>query len=70
MEKPDLYICHTAYHLLIALVRAVRAGGGQAVWLSEQIPGAAALAASGRLSGPFAERCRRAAGALAQPPRL
>ena len=57
MEKPDLYICHTAYHLLIALVRAVRAGGGQAVWLSEQIPGAAALAASGRLSGPFAEAC-------------
>ena len=50
MEKPDLYICHTVYHLLIALVRAVRAGGGQAVWLSEQIPGAAALAASGRLS--------------------
>ena len=30
MAKPDLYICHTAYHVLIALVRALRAGGGQA----------------------------------------
>lgn len=53
MAKPDLYICHTAYHLLIALVRALRAGGGQAVWLSEQIPGADALAASGKLDGAF-----------------
>lgn len=55
MAKPDLYICHTAYHLLLALVRALRAGGGQAVWLSEQIPGADALAASGKLDGAFGE---------------
>lgn len=55
MAKPDLYICHTAYHLLLALVRAMRAGGGQAVWLSEQIPGADALAASGKLDGAFGE---------------
>ena len=53
MAKPDLYICHTAYHLLLALVRALRAGGGQAVWLSEQIPGTDALAASGKLDGAF-----------------
>ncbi len=55
MAKPDLYICHTAYHLLLALVRALRAGGGQAVWLSEQIPGADALAASGKLDAAFGE---------------
>ena len=40
MAKPDLYICHTAYHVLIALVRALRAGGGQAAVLSAQVPGA------------------------------
>ena len=55
MAKPDLYICHTAYHLLIALVRAMRAGGGQALWMSEQIPNAEALAASGKLEGVFSE---------------
>ena len=55
MAKPDLYICHTAYHLLIALVRAMRAGGGQALWRSEQIPNAEALAASGKLEGVFSE---------------
>lgn len=55
MAKPDLYICHTAYHLLIALVRALRSGGGQAVWLSEQIPGAQALAASGKLAPAFGD---------------
>lgn len=57
MAKPDLYICHTAYHLLIALVRALRAGGGQAVWLSEQLPDAEALAASHKLDGIFSEVC-------------
>ena len=55
MAKPDLYICHTAYHMLIALVRAMRAGGGQALWMSEQIPNAEALAASGKLEGIFSE---------------
>ena len=40
MDRPDLYICHTAYHLLIALLRARRAGGPQEVWLSEEIPDA------------------------------
>ena len=44
MDRPDLYICHTAYHLLIALLRARRAGGPQEVWLSEEIPDAEALA--------------------------
>ena len=44
MAKPDLYICHTAYHVLIALVRALRAGGGQAAVLSAQVPGAERLA--------------------------
>lgn len=43
MAKPDLYICHTPYHVLIALVRALRAGGGQAVWLADTIPDFAAL---------------------------
>lgn len=55
MAKPDLYICHTAYHLLIALVRALRAGGGQAVWLSEQLPNAEALMTSHKLDGIFSE---------------
>lgn len=57
MAKPDLYICHTAYHLLIAIVRALRAGGGQAVWLSGQIPNAEALAASHKLDGIFSTIC-------------
>lgn len=55
MAKPDLYICHTAYHLLIAVVRALRAGGGQAVWLSEELPSAQALADSHKLGGIFSE---------------
>ena len=55
MDRPDLYICHTAYHLLIAIVRALRAGGGQAVWLSEQIPNAEVLAGSHRLDGIFSQ---------------
>lgn len=57
MAKPDLYICHTAYHLLIAVVRALRAGGGQAVWLSEELPNAQALADSHKLDGIFSEIC-------------
>lgn len=54
-SRPNLYLCHTAYHLLIAVVRALRAGGDQALWLSEQVPDAEALAASGRLEGIFSE---------------
>ena len=42
----DLFICHTAYQVLIALVRALRAGGADFV-LSAGIPDAAAL--GGRL---------------------
>lgn len=38
----DLFICHTAYQVLIALVRALRAGGADFV-LSAAIPEAAAL---------------------------
>lgn len=57
MAKPDLYICHTAYHLLIAIVRALRAGGGQAVWLSGQIPNAEVLATSHKLDGIFSTVC-------------
>ena len=57
MAKPDLYICHTAYHLLIAVVRALRAGGGQAVWLSEELPNAQTLADSHKLDGIFSEVC-------------
>lgn len=57
MAKPDLYICHTAYHLLIALVRALRAGGGQAVWLSEEIPNAQALLDAHKLDGIFSQAC-------------
>lgn len=54
-SHPDLFVCHTAYHLLIAVVRALRAGGGQALWLSEEVPNAEDLAASGRLEGIFSE---------------
>ena len=57
MDRPDLYICHTAYHLLIAIVRALRAGGGQAVWLSGQLPNAGVLAASHKLDGIFSTIC-------------
>ena len=42
----DLFICHTAYQVLIALVRALRTGGADFV-LSAGIPDAAAL--GGRL---------------------
>lgn len=54
MDRPDLYICHTAYHLLIALLRARRAGGPQEVWLSEEIPDAEALAACPGVTEVFA----------------
>ena len=54
MAKPDLYICHTAYHVLIALVRALRAGGGQAAVLSAQVPGAERLAEKLVACGAFA----------------
>ena len=54
MDRPDLYICHTAYHLLIALLRARRAGGPQEVWLSEEIPDAEALAACPGVAEVFA----------------
>lgn len=55
MAKPDLFICHTAYHVLIALVRALRAGGGQAAVLSAQVPGAERLAEQLTACGAFAE---------------
>ena len=55
MAKPDLFICHTAYHVLIALVRALRAGGGQAAVLSAQVPGAGRLAEQLTACGAFAE---------------
>lgn len=57
-DKPDLYICHTAYQVLIALVRALRAGGGQSIWLADSIPGAADDGPTGlprRLGGAFRE---------------
>ena len=54
MAKPDLYICHTAYHVLIALVRALRVGGGQAAVLSAQVPGAERLAEKLVACGAFA----------------
>ena len=54
MAKPDLYICHTAYHVLIALVWALRAGGGQAAVLSAQVPGAERLAEKLVACGAFA----------------
>lgn len=38
----DLYLCHTAYQVLVALVRALRSGGADFV-LSAQVPQAAAL---------------------------
>jgi len=41
------------YQVLIALIRALRDGGGQALWLAEGIPDREALAQ--RLRGPFAE---------------
>ncbi len=43
MNKPDLYICHTMLQVLTCLVRALRAGGGQAVWLADTVPDFAAL---------------------------
>ena len=49
----DLYICHTPYQLLIAFVRALRAGGGQAVWLCDTIPAAETLSA--KLGAAFDE---------------
>lgn len=38
MAMRDLYICHTMLHLLTYLVRALRVGGGQAVWLADTLP--------------------------------
>lgn len=61
MAKPDLYICHTPYHVLIALVRALRAGGGQAIWLADTIPDFAALRRRAADADDLVSRLRDAA---------
>ncbi|MDD4850694.1 MAG: hypothetical protein PHO10_08345 [Gemmiger sp.] len=55
MPKPELYICHTPYQALIALLRAVRGGGGHSLVLAATLPGAAALATRLTISPAFAE---------------
>lgn len=53
--KPDLYICHTSWQLLIALVRAIRSGGDQSVLLTKSIPGGMPLWQRVQESGAFTE---------------
>ena len=52
---PNLYICHTVYQVLIALLRALRAGGAQGLVLSTTVPGADALAKRLTISSAFSE---------------
>jgi hypothetical protein len=52
-KKPDLYLCHTAYQVLIALIRAVRADGAQVLILSAAIPNAESLAERLTVSNAF-----------------
>ena len=54
-QKTDLYVCHTAYQVLIAMVRALRAGGGQSLVLSTVLPNAEPLADRLAETGAFAE---------------
>lgn len=44
-ERRDIYICHTMYHLLIALVRAMRAETPACLVLSNAVPRAEAMKA-------------------------
>lgn len=51
----DLYVCHTSYQLMIALVRAWRQGGGQSILLSKKVPGGLPLWQRIQESGAFDE---------------
>lgn len=53
--KPDLFLCHTAWQVLIALVRALRAGGGQSLWMTTGLPNTQALRERLLRSGAFTE---------------
>lgn len=52
--KPDLYICHTAYQVLVEACRAFEAPCPPALVLSAALPGAEALAERLRATGLFA----------------
>ena len=45
MAKPDLYICHTAYQVMIDLLRTLRSGEKSALIISSTVPDAKNLAA-------------------------
>lgn len=51
----DLYICHTAYQVLVDLLRALRTGGGHTLVLSSAVPQADALSQRLKATGAFAE---------------
>ena len=53
--KPDLYICHTAYQVLVETCRAFEAPCPPALVLSAVLPEAEALAARLRATGLFCE---------------
>ena len=51
---PDLYVCHTAYQLLVDLLRAARKGGGHHLVLTTAVPDAEALRGRLLATGAFA----------------
>lgn len=53
--KPDLYICHTAYQVMVEVCRAFEAPRPPHMLLSTSLPGAEALARRLRSTGLFAE---------------
>ena len=55
MAKPDLYICHTAYQVMIDLLRTLRSGEKSALVISSTVPDAKKLAARLQALGCFFE---------------
>ena len=55
MSKPDLYICHTAYQVMIDLLRTLRSGEKSALIISSTVPDAKNLAARLEALGCFFE---------------